>query len=137
MKRFRAGLAFKARRLLYHSTLGSRVMQKKKRRSILKYAHYARWHGQGQGRGAERNPGLLLSPAWAGTSLKQGLAANSFGTLAVGSYETWVARLRGFLGGLPREQKMLASMGRCAPHPRPQPRNLCRILGVRARVLRV
>ena len=31
MKRFRRGLIFKARRLLYHSTLGSRVIKKKKR----------------------------------------------------------------------------------------------------------
>jgi len=30
MQRFRAGLACKARRLLYHSTLGSRVIEKKK-----------------------------------------------------------------------------------------------------------
>ena len=30
MKRFRGGLVYKARRLLYHSTLGSRVIKKKK-----------------------------------------------------------------------------------------------------------
>ena len=30
MKRFRGGLVFKAHRLLYHSTLGSRVIKKKK-----------------------------------------------------------------------------------------------------------
>ena len=30
MKRFREGLVFKAHRLLYHSTLGLRVIQKKK-----------------------------------------------------------------------------------------------------------
>ena len=30
MKRFRAGLAFKAHRLLFHSTLGSRVIKKTK-----------------------------------------------------------------------------------------------------------
>ena len=31
MKRFRGGLIFKAHRLLYHSTLGLRVMKKKKK----------------------------------------------------------------------------------------------------------
>ena len=30
VKRFRGGLVFKAHRLLYHSTLGSRVIKKKK-----------------------------------------------------------------------------------------------------------
>ena len=30
MKRFRGGLVFKAHRLLYHSTLGSRVIKKRK-----------------------------------------------------------------------------------------------------------
>ena len=33
MNRFRGGLVFKAHRLLYHSTLGSRVIKKKKRRT--------------------------------------------------------------------------------------------------------
>ena len=32
-KRFRGGLVFKAHRWLYHSTLGSRVIKKKRRRS--------------------------------------------------------------------------------------------------------
>ena len=32
VKRFRGGLVFKAHRLLYHSTLGSRVTKKKRRR---------------------------------------------------------------------------------------------------------
>ena len=32
MKRFRGGLVFKAHRLLYHSTLGLRVIKKKKRK---------------------------------------------------------------------------------------------------------
>ena len=32
VKRFRGGLVFKAHRLVYHSTLGSRVIKKKKRR---------------------------------------------------------------------------------------------------------
>ena len=31
MKRFRGGLVFEAHRLLYHSTLGSKVIQKKKK----------------------------------------------------------------------------------------------------------
>jgi len=31
-KRFRGGLVFKAHRLVYHSTLGLRVIKKKKRR---------------------------------------------------------------------------------------------------------
>ena len=31
-KRFRGGLVFKAHRLLYHSTLGSRVIKKKKKK---------------------------------------------------------------------------------------------------------
>ena len=31
LKRFRGGLVFKAHKLLYHSTLGSRVVKKKKR----------------------------------------------------------------------------------------------------------
>ena len=31
MKRFRGGLVFKAHRLLYHSTLGLRVIKKKRR----------------------------------------------------------------------------------------------------------
>ena len=31
MERFRGGLAFKAHRLLYHYTLGSRVIKKKKK----------------------------------------------------------------------------------------------------------
>ena len=34
MKRFRGGLISKADKLVYHSTLGSRVMMKKKRRRI-------------------------------------------------------------------------------------------------------
>jgi len=33
VKRFRGGLVFKAHRLLYHSTLGLRVIKKKKKRS--------------------------------------------------------------------------------------------------------
>ena len=33
MNRFRGGLVFKAHRLLYHSTLGSRVIKKKKKSS--------------------------------------------------------------------------------------------------------
>jgi len=37
VKRFRGGLVFKAHRLLYHSTLGSRVIKKKKRRMALWY----------------------------------------------------------------------------------------------------
>jgi len=32
VQRFRGGLVFKAHRLLYHSTLGLRVIKKKKRR---------------------------------------------------------------------------------------------------------
>ena len=32
---FRGGLVFKARRLLYHSTLGSRVIKKKRRSALL------------------------------------------------------------------------------------------------------
>jgi len=34
VKRFRGGLAFKAHRLLYHSTLGWRVIQKKKKKHL-------------------------------------------------------------------------------------------------------
>ena len=34
VERFRGGLVFKAHRLLYHSTLGSRVIKKRKKRSI-------------------------------------------------------------------------------------------------------
>ena len=34
MKRFRGGLVFKAHRLLYHSTLGSRVIKKKKEERV-------------------------------------------------------------------------------------------------------
>ena len=34
VQRFRGGLVFKAHRLLYHSTLGSRVIKKKKKRSL-------------------------------------------------------------------------------------------------------
>jgi len=33
VKRFRAGLVFKAHKLLYHSTLASRVIKKKKKRA--------------------------------------------------------------------------------------------------------
>ena len=33
VKRFRAGLVFKAHRRLYHSTLGSRVIKRKKKKS--------------------------------------------------------------------------------------------------------
>ena len=36
MQRFRGGLVFKAHRLLYHSTLGSRVIKKKRRRCTLR-----------------------------------------------------------------------------------------------------
>jgi len=32
VERFRGGLVFKAHRLLYHSTLGSRVLKKKKKK---------------------------------------------------------------------------------------------------------
>ena len=35
MKRFRGVLVFKAHRLLYHSTLGLRVIKKKKKFSVL------------------------------------------------------------------------------------------------------
>ena len=35
MKRFRGGLVFKAHRLLYHSTLGLRVIKKKKKRFMV------------------------------------------------------------------------------------------------------
>jgi len=34
VKRFRGGLVFKAHRLLYHSTLGSRVIKKKWREKL-------------------------------------------------------------------------------------------------------
>ena len=34
MKRFRGGLVFQAHRLLYHSTLGSRVIKKKKKKDL-------------------------------------------------------------------------------------------------------
>jgi len=34
VKRFRGGLVFKAHRLLYHSTLGLRVIKNKKRRRV-------------------------------------------------------------------------------------------------------
>ena len=49
VKRFRGGLVFKAHRLLYHSTLGSRVIQKKvaggralKKRNTLRSASQPR-----------------------------------------------------------------------------------------------
>ena len=38
VQRFRGGLVFKAHRLLYHSSLGSRVMKKKKRARKLQSA---------------------------------------------------------------------------------------------------
>ena len=44
--RFRGGLVFKARRLLYHSTLGSRVRKKKKKETR---ATQAGQQGQVQG----------------------------------------------------------------------------------------
>jgi len=34
VQRFRGGLVFKAHRLLYHSTLGLRVIKKKRRRAL-------------------------------------------------------------------------------------------------------
>ena len=34
MERFRGGLAFKAHRLVYHSTLGSRVIREEERRRV-------------------------------------------------------------------------------------------------------
>jgi len=34
VKRFRGGLVFKAHRLLYHSTLGLRVIKKKKKKTL-------------------------------------------------------------------------------------------------------
>ena len=42
VQRFRGGLVFKARRLLYHSTLGSRVINKK--RSIVGHALFLALH---------------------------------------------------------------------------------------------
>jgi len=35
MQRFRGGLVFKAHRLVYHSTLGLRVIKKKKEQSMV------------------------------------------------------------------------------------------------------
>jgi len=46
VQRFRGGLVFKAHRLLYHSTLGVRVIQKRRRRP-------------GDGAGAERSAACL------------------------------------------------------------------------------
>ena len=46
MKRFRGGLAFKAHRLVYRSTLGWRVMKKKKRRSPNSKATDLEFHAQ-------------------------------------------------------------------------------------------
>jgi len=42
VKRFRGGLVFKAHRSLYHSTLGSRVIKKKKKRRLV-LAHDRFW----------------------------------------------------------------------------------------------
>jgi len=42
LERFRGGLVFKAHRWLYHSTLGSRVIKKKKRR----YLEHVRLRGE-------------------------------------------------------------------------------------------
>ena len=51
VKRFRGGLVFKAHRLLYHSTLGSRVTKKKKKKRLN--GHLV-WQGVGRGTGVQR-----------------------------------------------------------------------------------
>jgi len=47
VKRFRGGLVFKAHRLLYHSTLGSRVIKKKKKFVPAAHDRYrsSQYHG--------------------------------------------------------------------------------------------
>ena len=42
VQRFRGGLVFKAHELLYHSTLGSRVLKKRKRRTMQVHPHRER-----------------------------------------------------------------------------------------------
>ena len=46
VNRFRGGLAFKVHRLLYHSTLGARVIKKKKKRSEAERGQYKSWPGE-------------------------------------------------------------------------------------------
>jgi len=43
VQRFRGGLVFKAHRLLYHSTLGLRVMKKRRRRMVAAVVEQT-WH---------------------------------------------------------------------------------------------
>ena len=55
-ERFRGGLVFKAHRLLYHSTLGSRVMKKKKKKT-----HQTRASDEDCEAGAARHLARLVS----------------------------------------------------------------------------
>jgi len=48
-QRFRGGLVFKAHRLSYHSTLGLRVIKKKKKRRAGERLIYFRREGQARG----------------------------------------------------------------------------------------
>ena len=65
VQRFRGGLVFKAHRLVYHSTLGWRVIKKKKMRACPR----GRLRGKGQG-SVFRIQGLGLR-VYMGTSLKR------------------------------------------------------------------
>jgi len=59
VKRFRGGLVFKAHRLMYHSTLGSRVIKKKK---MLSKKHVVCTGG-----GARLSSGkVVISQLWGG-----------------------------------------------------------------------
>ena len=86
VKRFRGGLLFKAHRLLYHSTLGLRVIKKKKK----KYA----------GLGFNGPPSSEL-----GTN--KPVKARFWPWLSGKSLENRRAGWLNGLGGVPREQKML------------------------------
>ena len=68
VERFRGGLVFKAYRLLYHSTLGSRVMKKKKEARIRLYGK-----GNSNSHGArpvyqnhldDKVEGRVVGPCW-------------------------------------------------------------------------
>jgi len=84
---FRGGLVFKAHRLLYHSTLGLRVIKKKKKSSlIVGFRHSTRWSTTLSSkfnlplaikcrplRGAPRNPAPTKPSGWVHTSHEDGV----------------------------------------------------------------
>ena len=67
MKRFRGGLVFKAHRRVHHSTLGLRVIKKKKHAGAISQVALPRWVEHHEGAGRLRENVLITRLVWSQT----------------------------------------------------------------------